>query len=76
MYTAGPYSTVHRGGKKAKPDGVKCRTVALLSWQTVTCGSSSAAEHHLAKVDVTGSIPVYRSKATRMLPEAAVAGER
>ena len=32
---------------------------------TIVCGSSSVVECHLAKVDVAGSIPVFRSKRKR-----------
>ena len=30
-------------------------------YYTFTCGSSSVVEHHLAKVGVAGSNPVFRS---------------
>src|SRR5699024_6064553 len=37
------------------------------------CGSSSAVEHHLAKVGVAGSNPVFRSKNLQQCAEAGVA---
>ena len=47
------------------------RTIYFQKMLLLLCGSSSVVEHHLAKVGVAGSNPVFRSKNNAGVAELA-----